>query len=91
MRIVKETALVGSALMWLAVRSKAVGGVTASVESSHNDKVPAKFHGEYVVTGNGGRWECTNLVRAVVTLRSVRDAENLWQVKDGKRTRLAPS
>jgi hypothetical protein len=91
MRVVKETKLIGEATFWLAVRAKTVGGVTASVESANNDKVPAKFHGEYVVTGNGGRWECTNLVRAVVTLRSVRDAENLWQIKDGKRTRLAYS
>lgn len=91
MRVVKETALIGEAMFWLAARSKRVGGVTASVESADNAKVPAKFHGEYVVTGNGGRWECTNLVRALVTLRSVRNAENLWQVKDGKRTRLAYS
>jgi hypothetical protein len=91
MRVVKETALIGEAMFFLAARSKAVGGVTAGVESASNDKVPAKFHGEYVVTGNGGRWECTNLVRAVVTLRSVRNAENLWQIKDGKRTRLAYS
>lgn len=91
MRVVKETALIGEAMFWLSVRSKAVGGVTAAVESTDNKNVPAKFHGEYIVTGNGGRWECTNLVRAVVTLRSVRNAENLWQVKDGKRTRLAYS
>ena len=89
MRVVKETKLIGEAMFWLAARAKTVGGVTAGVESANNDKVPAKFHGEYVVTGNGGKWECTNLVRALVTLRSVRNAENVWQVKDGKRTRLA--
>jgi len=88
---VKETKLIGEAMFLLAARSKSVGGVTAGVESADNKNVPAKFHGEYVVTGNGQRWECTNLVRALVTLRSVRNAENLWQVKDGKRTRLAYS
>jgi hypothetical protein len=89
MRIVKETSLVGEAFFWLAARSKSVGGVTAGVESADNSKVPAWFHGQYVVTGKGVRYECTNLVRAVVTLRSVRNAENLWRVgADGKRTRL---
>lgn len=89
MIVARENKLIGDAFFFLAARSKSVGGVTAGVESADNDKVPAKFHGEYVVTGNGGRWESTNLVRALVTLRSVHNAENLWQVKDGKRTRLA--
>lgn len=89
MIVAKETKLVGEAFFLLAARAKSVGGVTASVESADNKNVPAKFHGEYVVTGNGARRECTNLVRALVTLRNIHDMETLWQVKDGKRTRIA--
>lgn len=73
---------------FLAKLSEANGGVTASILVSDNDNVPQGLHGRYIVTGKGIRHDVPNLARAIVVLRSVHNAQNIWFVDAaGKRTR----
>lgn len=65
------------------------GVVTAQVMVADDVHVPSHLHGAYVVTGKGFTYHASNLARALVTLRSVRNAQTIWLTVNGKRTRVA--
>lgn len=80
---------VNDAVETVMALAKVHGGVTAQVMVADSAHVPSHLHGNYVVTGKGGfKHHTDNLARAVVTLRSVHNAQTVWLTVNGKRTRV---
>lgn len=69
--------------------NKTHSGPTVSI-MVHSDRfVPNALKGNFLITGKGVRHTATNLSRALVVLKSVRNANTVWLVgEDGKRSKV---
>lgn len=69
--------------------NKTHSGPTVSILVNSDAFVPNALKGYFQITGKGVRHEATNLARALVVLKSVRDANTIWLVaEDGRRSKV---
>lgn len=69
--------------------NKTHSGPTVSIMVHSDQFVPNALKGSFLITGKGVRHEATNLARALVVLKSVRNANTIWLLaEDGKRSKV---